>query len=105
MLVTPEQVARLRRFVEGGGTLVTSFRLGAYDTNAVVPMQTLPGDALSELFGIKIHEYDSLMTEAPADPAPLVSWNGQTYATHVWADMLEQSCRQRAGHLRRHRPD
>jgi beta-galactosidase len=89
MLVTPEQVARLRRFVEAGGTLVTSYRLGAYDEHAVVPAETLPGDALSELCGLKIHEYDSLMTEAPADPTPIVAWDGETFHTQVWADMLE----------------
>jgi beta-galactosidase len=89
MMVTPEQVTRLRSFVENGGTLITSFRLGAYDRNAVVPIETLPGNALSELFGVRIHEYDSLMTEAPADPTPLVAWNGRVYPTQVWADMLE----------------
>ena len=89
MLVTPEQVARLRQYVEAGGTLVTSYRLGAYDWNAVVPMETLPGDALAELFGVKIHEYDCLMTEAPADPTPLVEWKGNSFSTQVWADMLE----------------
>jgi beta-galactosidase len=89
MLVTPEQIARLREYVEAGGTLVTSYRLGAYSWNAVVPMETLPGDALSALFGVKIHEYDCLVTEAPADPKPLVEWNGASYGTQVWADMLE----------------
>jgi len=89
MLVTPEQVARLRTFVEGGGTLVTSFRLGAYDWNAKVPVETLPGDELADLFGVRIHEYDCLMTEAPLDPTPLVEWGGETFGTCVWADMLE----------------
>ena len=89
MMVTPEQVAKLRLFVENGGTLVTSYRLGAYDKNAKVPTETLPGDAHSELFGVKIHEYECLMTEAPPDPAPRVVWDGQTYAAQVWADMLE----------------
>ncbi|GAB4523070.1 MAG: beta-galactosidase [Anaerolineae bacterium] len=89
MLVTPGQVERLRQFVEAGGILVTSYRLGAYDEHAVVPTETLPGDALADLFGVRIHEYDCLMTEAPADPKPIVRWNGQDLGTHVWADMLE----------------
>jgi beta-galactosidase len=89
MLVTPEQVIHLSQFVKDGGTLVTSYRLGAYDKHAVVTIETLPGDILSELFGCKIHEYDCLMTEARADPTPIVSWNGQKFSTQVWADMLE----------------
>lgn len=89
MLVTTEQVDRLRRFVEAGGTLVTSYRLGAYDSHAVVTTETLAGEALSELFGCKIHEYDCLMTEAAADPTPIVTWKGKEFNTKVWADMLE----------------
>ncbi|MBN1580178.1 MAG: beta-galactosidase [Anaerolineae bacterium] len=89
MLTTPKQVAMLQGYVETGGTLVTSFRLGAYDRHAVVPTETLPGDTLSGLFGLKIHEYDCLMTDTDVDPVPVVRWNGQSYDAAVWADMLE----------------
>ena len=89
MLITPAQIANLSRYVEQGGTLVTSFRLGAYDWNAVVPVETLPGDALARLFGIRIHEYECLMTDIDEEPVPVIRWEGQEYATCVWADMLE----------------
>jgi len=89
MLTTPAQVAHLRAYVESGGVLVTSFRLGAYNWNAVVPTETLPGDALSELFGVRIHEYDSLMADVESEDTPVVLWDGKEYDTQVWADMLE----------------
>jgi len=89
MLTTPAQVAHLRAYVESGGTLVTSFRLGAYDWNAVVPTETLPGDALAELFGVRIHEYDCLMADVESEAAPVILWDGKEHEAQVWADMLE----------------
>lgn len=89
MLTEPRQVERLSDYVKAGGTLVTSYRLGAYDRNAVVIDETLPGDRLAELFGVRIHEYDCLMTDTDVDPTPIMAWNGQTFGAQVWADMLE----------------
>lgn len=89
MLTTPAQVAALRAYVAEGGVLVTSFRLGAYDDEAVVVDETLPGDALAELFGVRIHEYECLMTDLDAEPLPVVAWGDDCYTAQVWADMLE----------------
>ena len=89
MMIKPGQAEILRDYVANGGTLLTSFRLGAYDQDALVPTDTLPTDSLAELFGIEIHEYDCLMTDTDIDPTPLVSWQDEQYRALVWADMLE----------------
>ena len=89
MLVKPAWVRILRDYVASGGTLITSFRLGANDQDGLVPTETLPGKALGELFGVEIHEYDCLMTDTDVDPTPRVAWRGGFYDTCVWADMLE----------------
>ena len=89
MLVKPDWKGILRDFVAAGGTLITSFRLGANDQDGLVPTETLPTDDLAELFGVEIHEYDCLLTDAEIDPTPRVAWRGDFYDTCVWADMLE----------------
>ena len=81
-------VARLTEYVKSGGTLITSWRAGVYNPNAVVTAETLPG-GLRHLFGVEIHDYDSLVELTPADPKPVVRFSAQTYSAGIWADCLE----------------
>ena len=61
----PALVARLKQFVEQGGTLALTYRSGVKDEHNVVTDKTLPGP-LAELAGVAIHEFD---------PAAFVRWN------------------------------
>ena len=87
-VVDDELAKRLADYVKNGGTLITSFRAGVYNKNAVVTTETLPGK-LKNLFGIEIHDYDSLVEPTPADPKPLVRYGTSNYVAGIWADLLE----------------
>ncbi|HEV2426418.1 MAG TPA: beta-galactosidase [Terriglobia bacterium] len=85
-VVTPELTGKLTDFVEGGGTLVLTYRSGAKDEHNVFTDETLPGP-LAKLAGIAIHDYDP-------EPNPAgglqqeISMSGQSYPAHVWFDIL-----------------
>jgi len=80
--------ARLRDYVAGGGTLVTTCRSGVMDEHNVVINRALPG-LLAEVCGVEVEEYDS---RDPGDTVPIVATEllgGGTYTAHTWADVLE----------------
>jgi len=85
-VVTPELTRKLIDFVEGGGTLVLTYRSGVKDEHNVFTDETLPGP-LAKLAGIAIHDYDP-----EADPAggaqQQIVVSGQHYPAHVWFDIL-----------------
>lgn len=87
-VVNDALVAKLTEFVRSGGTLVTSWRAGVYDENAVVTSEPLPGK-LRHLFGIEIHDYDSLVEPTPSDPKPEVRFGAQAFNAGIWADLIE----------------
>ncbi len=57
-MVYPDLAARLARFVEDGGVLITTFRSGLKDWNNIATDKPLPGE-LAYLLGIEISDYDS----------------------------------------------
>jgi beta-galactosidase len=89
--------ARLTEYVRRGGTLITSWRAGVYNSNAVVTAETLPGK-LKALFGVEIHDYDSLVEPTPADPKPVVRFGGSDYIAGAWADCLEPAAARALAH-------
>jgi len=58
-LVTDAIAENLKRYVEGGGTLIVTQRTGVKDESNMVVNQRLPG-LLAEICGVEVEEYDSL---------------------------------------------
>jgi beta-galactosidase len=87
--------ARLRAWVEAGGTLVLSFRSGVKDV-ANMAFDAPPPGPLAELAGVRVADYTALLPEgggAPtAGPGKLtLGVDGTQYAlrAEVWMDDLE----------------
>jgi beta-galactosidase len=78
--------ANLRRYVENGGTLLTTARTGVKDeTNTVVNM-ALPG-LLAEVCGVEVDEYDSLPGEVNV-PLILDIPGAPAVNARLWCDVL-----------------
>lgn len=78
---------KLENFVEGGGTLISSYRTGIKDHSNVITNKTLPG-GLTELFGLQIHSY------TPIQEDQKITFEGRgkldgVYRARKWADCLE----------------
>ncbi len=82
-VTTPSLVAKLKQFVENGGTLVLTFRSGVKDENNVVTTETLPGP-LAKLAGIAIHNFDPQTTQKQE----IVMEDGSSYPADVWYDII-----------------
>jgi beta-galactosidase len=91
LYVLPDEVAgNLKRFVEGGGTLVVTSRTGVKDEANTVVNQRLPG-LLAGLCGVEVEEYDSLAagTENALELAlPELASAPPAFAS-VWCDVLK----------------
>ncbi len=89
-VLSAEEAANLRRFVEVGGVLVVTARSGVKDeANTVVDM-ALPG-LLADVCGVEVEEYDSLPAGAtnPVEfvhPEPISA--GARGAARIWCDVL-----------------
>jgi beta-galactosidase len=83
-VVTPDLAAKLRQFVEGGGTLVLSYRSGVKDQHNVYTDRTLPGP-LAELAGIAIRDFDPHTNQEQE----VVDDEGVRYPARAWFDILE----------------
>ncbi|MBQ8556900.1 MAG: beta-galactosidase [Clostridia bacterium] len=83
-LMTPEHAAKLRAYVERGGTLVLTWRSGVKDgTNLCHTEGALPC-LVDDLCGVALAEYDCLR-----DTTGLVHWDGVDYPCDIWCDVLE----------------
>lgn len=77
-------VAKLKEFVEQGGTLVLTYRSGVKDEHNVVTDQTLPGP-LGDLAGISIHDFDPQTNQDQE-----IEMDGaRRFPARVWFDILE----------------
>jgi beta-galactosidase len=87
-VVTPEMVENLRRYVEGGGTLLLTARSGVKNLANDVIAKPLPG-LLSDLAGVLVEEYDSY---APGMSNPLrfclPGCEDVQVSAEIWADVL-----------------
>lgn len=59
-MVTPDMLARIQRFVEHGGTLVSSYFSGMVDSNDRVNLGGWP-QSLQDVFGVEPQELDTLL--------------------------------------------
>ncbi|HEY6271969.1 MAG TPA: beta-galactosidase [Terriglobales bacterium] len=79
----PSVVQKLTEFVQGGGTLVLTYRSGVKDEHNVFTDQTLPGP-LAKLAGAVIHDYDPQVNQ----DQEIAETNGPRYPATVWFDIL-----------------
>lgn len=73
--------SKLEAYVSCGGQLICGPFSGIVDESDTVFENGYPGP-LSELFGIKIEEYDALIEEKTFE------WFGQDYNCHSWCDVI-----------------
>lgn len=89
LAISSLQWARIRHFVEGGGTLIATGLTGYYDENAHCVMQT--GFPFKEMFGGDLSEYKyvadtfDLKLDDPAVILPAHMWKGiiRPYDAHI----------------------
>ena len=85
-LVSREHAAKLREYVQNGGTLVIDMRFGVKDEHNIAHTDTpLPG-LFADLCGMEITEFDCLRN----GPIP-VAWDGATYEGRLWADLIAEN--------------
>ncbi|HEV3279074.1 MAG TPA: beta-galactosidase [Terriglobia bacterium] len=89
-VVTPELARKLADFVQGGGSLVLTYRSGVKDEHNVFTDATLPGP-LATLAGVAIHDYDPQVDPTGGLQQEIVLGGGQHYPARVWFDVLTPS--------------
>lgn len=88
-VLSEKQAARIRSYVEGGGTFVASFRLGVKDESSQIVRTPLPG-LLRDVMGVTVKEYVPIYSEkiGVKFSGPFAGPDGQCA---LWADRLEPS--------------
>jgi beta-galactosidase len=86
-VLSEKQAANIRRFVDGGGTFVTSFRLGVKDESSQIVRTPLPG-LLRDVMGVTLKDYVPLYGEkvGVTFSSPL---SGPDAECALWADLLQ----------------
>jgi beta-galactosidase len=85
IILTPERVELLEKYVEQGGTLLLGCRTGYKDINGKCPMHKLPG-LLQKLSGADVIEHTFV---APDEGKITVNWDGTMFEAPVFNDLLE----------------
>jgi beta-galactosidase len=92
-ILRSDEAANLRRFVEGGGTLVVSYFSGIVDENDAVHLGGYPG-ALRDVLGVRVDEFlplaagQSVSVRPAADATQGAAATGTGSAT-VWSEPVE----------------
>jgi beta-galactosidase len=99
-VVSEAEAENLRRFIQAGGVLLVTPRSGVKDQANSVVDQPLPG-LLSELCGVEVEDYDSLMPEMKNE----VEWSlpGRVIdptPVEIWCDILRPTSAQAIAHYR-----
>ncbi len=86
-VLSERQAAAIRSYVEGGGTFVTSFRLGVKDESSQIVRTPLPG-LLRDVMGATVKDYVPIYSEkiGVQFSGPLAGPDG---TCALWADRLE----------------
>jgi beta-galactosidase len=88
-VVSEKAAANIRRFVEGGGMFVTSFRLGVKEESSQIVRVPLPG-LLRDVMGVTVKEYVPIYSEkiGVKFSSELAGADGEC---RLWADTLQIS--------------
>lgn len=85
VILTEETVAKLKAYVEQGGTLLLGCRAGYKDSTGKCVMLKLPG-LIKDLCGVDIPEYSYV---SPDDGKAYADWDGTKLHADVFNDQLE----------------
>jgi len=83
-LLRTEDAANLRRYVEGGGTLVVTYFSGIVDENDAVHLGGYPG-ALRELLGVRVEEFMPLGESETLT----IDGSGLSGTAMIWSEPVE----------------
>jgi len=84
-----KEASNIRRFVEGGGIFVTSFRLGVKDESSQIVRTPLPG-LLRDVMGVTVKDYVPIYSEKIGVKfSPQLA--GPDGECALWADLLQPS--------------
>ena len=88
-VITAEQAAKIRAFVQNGGVFVTNFRLGVKNESSQMVRTPLPG-LLAEVMGVTVEDYVPIYSgkEAVRFSGVLAGADGEC---GLWADVLQPS--------------
>ena len=85
-VVGAEQAAKIRAYVQGGGTFIAGFRLGVKDEHSRIVDEPLPG-LLRDVMGVELLDYQPIYSEKQG-----VQFSGALAGAraecHIWADIL-----------------
>ena len=84
-MVKPGMDEKIRRFVENGGTFITTFFSGYVDEHDLVTVGGYPGK-LRDVLGIWVEESDAL----PAESKNHFIWEGKQYEATLLCDLLHE---------------
>ena len=88
-VVSEKEASNIRRFVEGGGIFVTSFRLGVKDESSQIVRTPLPG-LLRDVMGVTVKDYVPIYSEKIGVKfSPQLA--GPDGECALWADVLQPS--------------
>ena len=85
IILSPERVELLEKYVAQGGILLLGCRTGQKDINGKCPMHMLPG-LLRKLSGADVKEYTFV---APDEDKVMVDWDGSVFEAPLFNDVLE----------------
>lgn len=88
-VLTEENARKLRDYVEGGGTLVMTFRSAVKDETGIIFDEPLPG-RLQDVFGATVREYHSPhQDETHRIRSADAGFEAETADASIWIDILE----------------
>ncbi len=88
-VLSEEQAGRIRDYVRGGGTFVTSFRLGVKTETSQIVRKPLPG-VLSDVMGVTVEDYAPIYAQNPhVKFGPQLA--GADAECGIWADVVKPS--------------
>jgi len=94
-VLSEEQAARIRQFVQNGGMFVTSFRLGVKTESSQIVRAPLPG-LLRDVMGVTVEDYVPIYSEKQSVTfsSALAGADGEC---GIWADILQPASAEALG--------
>ncbi len=86
-IVSPEQAAAIRAYVEQGGIFLAGFRLGVKDPYSRIVRTPLPG-LLTDVMGTEVYDYEPIYSQ-PQNVSFSDPLAGPSAKCSIWADILK----------------